>query len=246
MIWALKDNQRIKAEPKIDGCICPLCLEPVISKCGEIKEWHWSHISLRYCDIWAEPETRWHIDWKNEFPKECQEVIMGKHRADVKLGNLVIEFQNSSISSKDIQKREEFYGNMIWLINGNSFGKNLIFRDKKDYYSFRWKHPVKSWWYAKKPIYVDFEPYTTYLKNQIIKYDSIKKSIDLRNDLHSDEVREMYQDEIDSINKEVKQFENKILRIKKIYPSVPCGGWGQLITKEDFLKEVKNGSRNCK
>ena len=45
MIWANKNNERIKATPK-DKANCPICNEEVIAKCGSIKIWHWSHKSL--------------------------------------------------------------------------------------------------------------------------------------------------------------------------------------------------------
>ena len=33
------------------------------------------------------------------------------------------------------------------------------------------------------------------------------------------------------------RFNNKIFHIKKIHPNIPCGGWGYLISKEDFIKK---------
>jgi len=32
---------------------------------------------------------------------------------------------------------------------------------------------------------------------------------------------------------------NKLLWIRKIYDNIPCGGWGYLITKEEFIKRVR-------
>lgn len=49
-----------------------------------------------------------------------------RHAADVKTDQgLVIEFQNSSISPSTIRIREEYYGNMIWVINAESFKDNF-------------------------------------------------------------------------------------------------------------------------
>ena len=67
MIWALKERERIKAAPKKEA-ICPTCLKEVIAKCGRIKVWHWAHKSKLDCDSFSEPETEWHINWKNNFP----------------------------------------------------------------------------------------------------------------------------------------------------------------------------------
>lgn len=125
MIWAIKDNQRIIAEPK-QKARCPICQKEVIAKCGEIKVWHFAHISNIDCDNWYEPESEWHIKWKNEFPPEQQEIKIGKHRADIitRTGT-IIELQSSSISKEDVEEREKFYNNMIWLLNGETIAKNF-------------------------------------------------------------------------------------------------------------------------
>ena len=155
MKWAKKENDRITATPG-DRARCPACGGRVIAKCGEIKIWHWAHKSMD-CDPWHEPETQWHLQWKNEFPDDWQEVVIGNHRADVKTPKTVVEFQSSPISGQMIRERENFYGRMVWLINGQKFRDNMEFRRKEgDFYTFRWKHPRKTWWESKKPIFIDF------------------------------------------------------------------------------------------
>jgi len=42
-----------------------------------------------------------------------------------------------------------------WVLKGADFSDNFNIRLQGDYWSFRWKWPRKSWWYATKPIYVD-------------------------------------------------------------------------------------------
>ena len=108
--------------------ICPVCKNEVISKCGEIITWHWAH-KANDCDLWHENESDWHIGWKSRFPEECREVVIGKHRADVKTSKCVVELQSSSISSEEIREREIFYGDMIWLINAREFWDNLHIYD---------------------------------------------------------------------------------------------------------------------
>ena len=215
---------KVKAYPEIKDTICPACGEKVIPKCGSIKTWHFAHESLKDCDSFSEPESEWHIGWKNEFPKEQQEVVvefMGeKHRADILLENtkqepwgkqnyhLIIELQNSSISLEEVREREEFYDNMIWLFNGETFAKGLNLR-RKDIITFRWKNPPKIMWYARKSINI-------HLKGKIgISY---------------------FNGEYIFLNGEY------IFQIKKIYPKCPCGGWGVLLTKEQFLKRMKDGA----
>lgn len=214
MIWAIKDNEKIKAEPNQEA-LCPICNKEVISKCGVIKTWHWAHKSLTDCDSWSEPESEWHLNWKNEFPKEQQEVVIENHRADIKTPLRVIELQNSHISVEEINEREKFYGKMVWLLNGKTLGKGMKMRKENEIIKFRWYHPPKSWWIAKKPIYIDFsdiqqEEGKWISKNDYIRCEGYWKHI------------------ADKMNRE-------IFLIKKLYDNVPCGGWGILIKKEEFL-----------
>lgn len=152
---AIKNNTRIEAAPN-EMATCPTCGSDVVSKCGNIKVWHWAHKSID-CDHWSEPESRWHKEWKNKFPFDWQEVVMGKHRADIKTPTSVIEVQASSISPQDILDRESFYGDMLWILKGEDFEDNFELRRKGSIYTFRWKHPRKAWWNADKPIYIDFK-----------------------------------------------------------------------------------------
>jgi hypothetical protein len=120
MQFALNQSkQRIKPAPKAIG-FCPSCGSSLIPKCGQILCWHWSHKTLD-CDPWYEPESEWHRNWKSLFPDDWQEVTMSNHRADVKTPHGVIEFQASSISSTEVQEREEFYGKMIWVVKADTF-----------------------------------------------------------------------------------------------------------------------------
>lgn len=237
MRFALKDNERILSSPLIKDAICPLCKKDVIAKCGNIKVWHWAHKNNKDCDSWSDGETEWHLNWKSNFPKECQEVIIEKniplcpicykemklknnihgdcyicenyfedggiykindtikdsilkiHRADVKINDVVIEFQNSSISDKEIEERELFYNKMKWVLNGETLGKNISIYDRGDYYIFRWKYFPKSWAISKRPLYVDFS--------------------------------------------------HELFFIKKI--NSKGVGWGKLISKQNFIRECENG-----
>ncbi|MCV0370502.1 competence protein CoiA family protein [Filomicrobium sp.] len=123
MRYALVDGQREEARPGLVG-ICPRCEEPVIAKCGPLRVWHWSHRGKRTCDVWWEPETEWHLGWKNRFPQDWQEIVHHsndgeKHIADVKtpLG-LVMEFQHSFLDIQERNLREAFYRNIVWVVDG--------------------------------------------------------------------------------------------------------------------------------
>lgn len=123
MNFALIRGVKKAPVPKMDG-LCPFCRAKVISKCGDIKLWHWAHYSKRDCDIWWENETQWHREWKGFFPAEWQEVIHRaedgeKHIADVKTKqDCVLEFQHSIISKEERTSRNDFYPNLVWVVDG--------------------------------------------------------------------------------------------------------------------------------
>ncbi len=134
MKFALIDGNKTEAFKGAKG-ICPSCGSELIAKCGEVKINHWSHKGNRNCDPWWENETEWHRSWKNNFPVECQEFSIidfatkEKHIADVRTNDgLVIEFQHSHIDPKERRIRENFYKNMVWVVDGT--------RLKNDYKRF--------------------------------------------------------------------------------------------------------------
>lgn len=103
----------------------------MIAKCGPERIAHWAHRSTRSCDSWWERETAWHRDWKNQFPVECQEVVASdrfgeRHIADVRTPHgLTIEFQHSTIRAEERAARENFYGNMLWAVDGSRLTRDL-------------------------------------------------------------------------------------------------------------------------
>lgn len=124
MKFALVTGLKEEAEPKQPGK-CLHCGADMVAKCGRVKVWHWAHKGQRNCDPWWENETEWHRAWKNKFPMDWQEIshtdaVTGhKHIADVKIPHgLVIEFQHSPIHPDEMKAREEFYGEMIWIVDG--------------------------------------------------------------------------------------------------------------------------------
>jgi hypothetical protein len=108
------------------------------------------------CDEWYEPETDWHRFWKSLVPKEwCEQVIKKNgeiHRADILTPDgLVIELQHSSISPDEIEDREEFYENMVWLFDcrGKTFEKWRGSWSKM-------KYPKKHIAYCNKPVFLQY------------------------------------------------------------------------------------------
>lgn len=153
---AIVNDTRAKPSPGEHG-LCPACKTEVLAKCGSINVWHWAH-KICDCDPWSEPETQWHINWKNKFPEQCREVVIGNHRADVKIPKgTVIEFQRSPIDAREIIARELHYQDMVWVLHAADFWDNFDTTNRGNYYSFQWKHPRKCWWASNKPILLDFE-----------------------------------------------------------------------------------------
>lgn len=123
MKFALVAGERQEAQPGLTGT-CPGCGSAVLAKCGRHRVWHWSHKGRLNCDPWWEPETEWHRRWKNLFPVSWQEVALRAkdtgelHIADVRTPHgLVMEFQHSAIKPDEQDSREQFYRNMIWVVD---------------------------------------------------------------------------------------------------------------------------------
>ena len=122
MRFALSNNERIEPTKGAKG-FCPCCGAELVAKCGEIKRHHWAH-KKKCDDHWWENETEWHRNWKNQFPKEWQEIIQRdesgeKHIADVKTSSgWTIEFQHSPISKEERDSRDYFYNKLIWIVDG--------------------------------------------------------------------------------------------------------------------------------
>src|ERR1700730_4720287 len=130
MKFALVNGQKVESSKGAKGN-CIFCSSTVIAKCGEIKLHHWAHIDIRQCDSWHESETEWHRLWKNKFSIEWQEQIFyddltkEKHIADICTNKrLVVEFQHSHMNPIERRKREEFYKNMIWVVDGTRLKKD--------------------------------------------------------------------------------------------------------------------------
>lgn len=130
MQMAIVNGKRVEAFSGGQG-ICPTCESKMIAKCGPRIIHHWAHNGRRNCDPWWENETQWHRDWKNKFPENCREISHTAddgeiHRADIKTPTgIVIEIQHSSMSDAERISREEFYKNLVWVIDGAVFKNNF-------------------------------------------------------------------------------------------------------------------------
>lgn len=197
MRFALVNKQKVEPQPKLHG-ICPHCSGAVIAKCGRVKVWHWAHKSKIVCDPWWENETEWHRTWKNNFPKEWQEISAvdpktgETHIADVKTPyGLTVEFQHSPLRLDELMAREAFYGNMIWIVDGLRGELDLSFfqmglgrepiQKNPLAYGFHWLGRSKimhNWSDAKSRVFIDFGNNLTMGKHtlwRLIFFDKQKK-----------------------------------------------------------------------
>ena len=142
-----KEKDRIEVSKSGEIAWCPTCNSKVRGRKGDVNVHHWAHINSRKCDNWYEPITEWHLWWQNHFPKENREVIVEKsgkkHRADILLhkgnDNIVIEVQNSSIPIAQITKREVFYKNLIWILNGENLASSSRLERREVNRLFTWQ-----------------------------------------------------------------------------------------------------------
>lgn len=126
MRYALVNGEKRLPEKGLHG-VCPLCGAEVFSKCGVCRLHHWAHLHRDDCDTWSEGKTDWHIAWQDKYPKEWQEIIISKgtekHRADVYIPDdtphheMTIEFQHSFLAQEQLQEREHFYNNLVWVVD---------------------------------------------------------------------------------------------------------------------------------
>ena len=133
-----KDGTRVEPQRDVEA-FCPVCNKPLVAKLGLVNAHHWAHKNGVKCtDTWLSPETKWHSNWKNKFPKEWQEIRCKDnetgeiHIADVKTtSGFVIEFQHSPIELEEIESRENFYKDMLWVIDLGKPGYRNLLTSKK-------------------------------------------------------------------------------------------------------------------
>ncbi len=155
--------------------ICPGCGSRLVAKCGPKRVWHWAHKGKPHCDHWWEPETQWHRSWKDRFPMSWQECPLRSdegdlHFADVRTpSGLVIEFQHSHIGEDEVRAREQFYGDLVWVIDGtrlkrdrSSFfdgmdqNRGLGMNPEQYVFNGNGRQITRRWAVSEKLVYLDF------------------------------------------------------------------------------------------
>lgn len=156
----LETGERVSARiaNKSDQYHCPGCGKHLVLKQGKINAWHFAHENGAECDALTENKmTNWHIWHQEEFPEECREVRLERHEtgkvliADVKCGDLIVEFQHSPIDVDTFENRTSFYsqfGRLVWVFDFQDKYKNgqigwYRSRYNKETGCFRWDWPNK-------------------------------------------------------------------------------------------------------
>lgn len=123
--YALVDGVRTDVKDAQSGDLgeCEVCHGQLRARKGDVRVPHWAHVNREVCDTWHEAKGEWHIKWQDAFPENWRECLVVKeqerHIADIKTEyGMVIEFQHSAMDREEQEKREKFYGNMIWVVDG--------------------------------------------------------------------------------------------------------------------------------
>jgi hypothetical protein len=76
----------------------------------------------------------------------------------VKGPGAVLEIQASGISVEAVREREEFYGEMAWMLKGGDFAKRLnCWYEGQGLYELIWKTPRKTWAASERRLLVDLD-----------------------------------------------------------------------------------------
>lgn len=132
-----KERTSIENATRPNQYFCPICGEPLIIRAEKslARRKHFAHKSGTNCtDDWSHDMSEWHLSWQEKFPEECREVVVEKdgvkHRADVLINNIVIEFQHSPITSEEIARRNMFYLScghpVVWVFDAEGQIKNSV------------------------------------------------------------------------------------------------------------------------
>ncbi|NYZ62011.1 CoiA-like domain protein [Luteimonas deserti] len=174
MQYALINGVKSEAVAGADAT-CLDCGRKTVAKCGPIVMHHWAHAG-RNCDSWWENETQWHRDWKNLFPPECREIShtapSGEiHRADIKApGGIYVEIQHSAMTQAERDSREQFYDNMIWIVDGTPFSSRFHLHHSLPDPSLDWAQDC-AWFPARNPLQGAPFPEGMYQKRSLIAED---------------------------------------------------------------------------
>lgn len=136
-------KERISAsQAESQDCFyCPVCGAKVMLKRGQVRHPYFSHQQNVLCsDDYSSEMSAWHYEWQDQFPPENQEIIFADHgethRADVSVGKIILEFQESPLAIDEFQRRNRFYAGVgktiLWLFDASSSAPQGSFREWTD------------------------------------------------------------------------------------------------------------------
>lgn len=149
----IKDH--VKATHGEAYCFC--CDSLLVGKLGLLVTHHFAHKSKQQCDAWLDVGmTRWHKDWQLKIDDRNREIRLVKdgevHVADIVLeSGEVVEIQHSPIALKEVQKREAFYDQMAWVVDGVDLVRMLEING----YVGVFRGGRKWWFESSKHVFVD-------------------------------------------------------------------------------------------
>lgn len=142
---------------------CPVCKTKLFIKDGLINAKHFYHSKHECLDDWNYDMSEWHRHKQSFFnPDSCEVVVEYNgemHRADVLINRTVIEFQHSSITAEEFERRTRFFIDagyrIAWVFDVTDQFKSeaigFLNEDRDDLYI--WKHPIRI--FAKCPTITD-------------------------------------------------------------------------------------------
>ena len=172
MRYASVNGVRQEAEQKLRGT-CPYCDRVVFAKCGQQRIWHWSHLGKLDVILGESPRRFGIASGRTSFPQiggrsgRRSKWRMSCRRCQEDRG-LVIEFQRSHITPDERISRENFYRNMVWVVDGTRLARDWP-RFEQGYSArrqiirpgfFITPYPAlcfgKAWVNCRVPVFVDF------------------------------------------------------------------------------------------
>lgn len=176
-------GNRISVENATQGgkYYCPICKEQLTIKAinSLAVKTHFAHKHGTKCfDNWSHDMSEWHLEWQKQFPEQYREVIIEKdgikHRADICIGNTVIEFQHSHIKREEIVERNNFYMecgyNVVWVFDATDKIKNVYGNSLDPFLCQKnelcWKRLKSEFLNSFPPQVVIFLQYKTHISNK--------------------------------------------------------------------------------
>lgn len=174
MKFAFVGNDRREASAGLTGS-CPVCQNVVTPGQNSERMWMWFHIGRAKCDGWLEVETKWHREWKDNFPTSWQEISLSqatKNNLGVSIRSglgIALELKQEKIRNHELSSRETRHRKMFWIVdcaeNKNSIRKikpklggwTEVSSGQAQIINFPEKTFPKDWLNSTVPVLFDFK-----------------------------------------------------------------------------------------